>query len=400
MPEQRVKFLTILIFFGALALFSYSLGHVKALVWDEQYHVVASQYFLVRNSQAYFNPNNPPLGKILIALSRFLLGDTFFAYRFPSALSGAGVAALLAWFGARCSKSLMGGLLASALWLTSTLAYIHARLAMLDMMTTFFFLASFAAFSMVLQNPLSESEKNEASGKKLLWLYIACFLAAWGGAIKVLCYLLFPLFLLGLVLIRKQWPLRKALPHLIYATLVFSSMALIFSYSFLGASVQDIPQKLKEMYILQSSLHRDHANLSFWYEWFLFQGSHWYGSQALAQGLHIYVWCTNNPILWISGALSLIYLSLCSRNKPLEILVVASVFIQILFWAFFKKQTILYYALPIEPFFCIAIVLTLSELAHRLKKGRAFFLTWSWVLVLASSLFFIKNWSAMQGMTH
>jgi 4-amino-4-deoxy-L-arabinose transferase and related glycosyltransferases of PMT family len=399
MSLRYVKILTMLIFFASLAMYCFRLGQIQSLVWDEEYHVLAAQSYSQSDRTAYLNRNNPPLGKELIALSMKILGDNFFAYRLPSALAAAGVAALLFFLGTRLASRWIGGLLAAGLWLSSTLAYVHARLATLDMMTTFFFIASLAAFLPVLwpSPPAGSSTTKAPSSRDLSALYLACFLAALGANVKVLCYLLFPLLLLGLVLARQRWPLKSSLAHLFFATLIFSLLGLILSYGLLGFSPGEIPGELKKMVFLQSKPHREYLSLSPWYEWFLLQASHWYPSQLRDSGDRIYVWCSNNPVLWVAGSFGVVFLFIFGRKQPYYTVLAAAIPLQIAFWAVFKKQTILYYGLPMEPIFCLCAMLALYELSRKLGKDRIFFNSWAAVLLAASGYYIFQSWAAMQG---
>lgn len=398
MAPRSVKFLTILLFFISLIFYLQKLAQPSLLIWDERHHVPAAQSYLTQSRAMYSNLRNPPLGKEFIAASISLLGRDFFAYRLPSAIAASVLCALLFYFGIQLSGKNAGGILAAGLWLTSTLAYLHARLAMLDMITSLFFTAGLLAFLQIFKQ-VPASRTTEASSSKILWLYLACFTVAWGGTVKVLVYFLFPLFFLGLVLHRKSWNLRDSLPNLFFAALVFSLMALIFSYGILGYQPLEIPGELWRMYRIQSEPHRDYESLSTWYEWFIFRGSHWYSAPFGDTGHRLALWCANNPVLWAPGTLSvlgLLYFGWKKRNLT-ELLMAAAIPLQIIFWVVFKSQTILYYGLPMEPIFCLTIPIVLSELSKKVAKPGTFFNVWTAALLTASLLYFLKHFAVLQG---
>ncbi|HEX5034415.1 MAG TPA: glycosyltransferase family 39 protein, partial [bacterium] len=159
-----------------MPFYLFRLGFPPIQVWDEAYHVPAAQSYLTGVKSSYRNPGNPPLGKELIAASIKTFGDRNWAHRLPSALSAAALGAVL-FLAATYLGAWEWGILAVLLWLASPLAYLHARLAMLDMPTAFFYTAGLAAFLPVLKHPA-------ASGRKR-YIVLACALAALGTTVKV-----------------------------------------------------------------------------------------------------------------------------------------------------------------------------------------------------------------------
>lgn len=378
--SKPVIFLTILIFIVLSGIYTLRLDRPGVLVWDEQYHVPAAQSYLVGYKPAYWNRRNPPLGKQLIALSIQAFGENFFAYRLPSAMSAAALGALLFFTATWLTRRWEGGALALLLWLSSTLALLHTRLAMLDMMTALFFFAGAAAFLPILR---------EAAGKNARrWLLIACLLAAMAGAIKTIGFLLFPLFLLGLIALRRTWPLRRSLP--LFFALSFGAIALTLtaSYGVLGFSLKELPEEFLRMFALQEFQHKDHAGLSAWHEWFLARGELWYLSKPGPDGRRFAALCVQNPVLFGLGSLAGLALlwRAVRKREATDIFLAAAVPAQILFWALFKEQTILSYALPMVPLFCLNIAYALSLAV----KPARFYRVWGACLAVASLAFFYK----------
>ncbi len=391
MKKIHVKILTSVVFLVSLSFYFYRIDQPSIQIWDEQYHIPAAHSYLIGIKENYKNLRNPPLGKELIALSNKTFGDNFFAYRLPSALAAAGIAALLFWIACSLTGKWMGGCLALGLWLTSTLAYIHAHLAMLDMLTAFFLFAGLAAFLHIFPSPRLPVSPSPRFYIK--WLYLACLMAGLGGAIKVLDYLLLPLFFIGLLTLRKQWPLSQSLPHLFAAGVLFPAFVLFLTYGVLGFAPNEIPRQMALIAKLQSAHHRDFLGLSPWYDWFLLKGSLWYYSDLLETGKRVKVLCINNPILWILGTASLgiLFVFGILKKNAIFLLIFLSVLLQIIFWMVFKDQTILTYGLPMEPIFCMAIALALFEITKNLKKADLTYHIWAITLFLASAFFFWRQ---------
>jgi len=300
MHSVSAKILTLILFALGLALSLPNLGRFHSLVMDEAQYIPAVQTYLKKDLQGYSNPRNPPLGKEIIALSMECFGDNYFAYRFPSALAWAGVTGLIFCGVYNLCRSQIAGLMASGLWLTSTLAWIHGRLATLDMMTCFFLLAGAVCFFQVLAKPLSP--------KRAWWLWLSLGLASLGGAVKALDFILIPWVLVGLVAIRKEWPLRNSLKHALPACLLLPTGILFLSYLIFGTHVSDIPGQFALMVRLQSLPHHEFSGLSPWYDWFLLKGNLSYYSSPLPDGFRYRIWCANNPVLWVGGSFACVAL--------------------------------------------------------------------------------------------
>lgn len=391
MQKKYVIFLTILIFLSSFLIYFFQLERPSVKVWDEQTHMLAARSYFLKRKELYRNPRNPPIGKELMAFSVQVFGDRPLAYRLPSAVTAAGIASLLFLTGAWLTKNFLGGLLASWLWLSSTMAYLHGRLATLDMMTAFFFLAGLGAFLPILAQPRSRHRG--------IWLGLACLLTAVGGAVKVFDYLLFPLFFLGLWEVRRDWPLGRSLPRLLGWGFVFTLGILILSYGLLGFAPREIPTQILNIYRLQSQLHPDYAGLSPWYDWFLFRGNLWIRSEVVEQGKNFMAHCMNNPVLWIAGTLSCLGLMLKKiwKQDAVAWVIGWTIPLQILFWMVFKKQTLLSYALPMEPIFCLATALAVKELADHSKNPKWAYRLWGFCIGIASTVFFLSSWQQVYG---
>ncbi|MFO1463157.1 MAG: hypothetical protein U1F66_05225 [bacterium] len=386
-PSKLVIFLTIVILICLSVGYSWGIARPRQLIWDEQHHVPAAQSYLRGDKNLYRDLRNPPLGKEFIALSIEIFGDNYFAYRLPAALSAAAIGALLFLVGTWLTASWGGGALSLFLWISSSLALLHARLGMLDMPTSLFFFAGLAAFLPVLNNPQGKT--------RCYWIILACFLTAAGGMIKVIVFVLYPIFALALWECRMHWPLRQSLPRLLGAASFWTLALLLLTYGVIGFSPGEIPRQWKLMLDLQTQLHKDYSGLSRWYEWFWGGGSLWYRSKPLPTGISYAALCKQNPVLWFAGILSTIgmFVSWCRSRRPTELAMASAVLAQIVFWMLFKEQQILTYALPMEPFFC----LNSAYLLKKLLKNQSHFFIWGLCLAGAAFFFLWKSYPQVLG---
>jgi dolichyl-phosphate-mannose--protein O-mannosyl transferase len=116
-----------------------------SLIFDEAYYVNAARVLLGLPMQegAHYagapvglDPNleHPPLGKLLIALSMLVFGDSGVGWRLPSILAGLGALAALYFVVRATGESARFGLLVVGLVAFENLSIVHGRIGTLDML--------------------------------------------------------------------------------------------------------------------------------------------------------------------------------------------------------------------------------------------------------------------------
>jgi dolichyl-phosphate-mannose-protein mannosyltransferase len=88
---------------------------------------------------------HPPFGKWMIGVGEKLFGFTPFGWRFAAALTGTLAVLLIARIGRRLFRSTLLGCVAGLLMTVDGMAYVHARIALLDPLLMFWVLAAFGA---------------------------------------------------------------------------------------------------------------------------------------------------------------------------------------------------------------------------------------------------------------
>ena len=141
--------LLILIIF---ALHLATIMHPASPVFDEQYYVPAANSIL--HGQGTDRIEHPPLAQLTIAAGIFLLGDNPFGWRFFSILFGIAGLILFYLICLRLGLSKRYAFLATFLLAFENLSFIQSSLAMLDVYSLTFMLASFWFYLKATAKPL------------------------------------------------------------------------------------------------------------------------------------------------------------------------------------------------------------------------------------------------------
>ena len=127
---------------AALLLFTVRLDKPATYVFDEACYVPSARAFL--NNTADTNPEHPPLGKLMIAASIRVLGDSPFGWRFTSVLGGTAVVVGMYFLSLLLLEDPSLALLSGVLTLLNNFTFVMARVAMLEVFILMFGVAGVA----------------------------------------------------------------------------------------------------------------------------------------------------------------------------------------------------------------------------------------------------------------
>ena len=117
-------------------------------LFDEKYYAIQAEEMLrnggVEDNQAFGVVVHPPLGKQLIALGEWLVGDTAFGWRLASAVAGIVSVLVIIRVVRRMTRSTLLGGIAGVLLICDGVSHVQSRSALLDIFQAVFVLGAFA----------------------------------------------------------------------------------------------------------------------------------------------------------------------------------------------------------------------------------------------------------------
>jgi dolichyl-phosphate-mannose-protein mannosyltransferase len=288
------------------ALFLWRISDPAKLNFDETHYVPAAR--IIADFAALPNPEHPPLGKLLIALSMTLFGDTPVGWRVLSAVAGAftlfsGVMAAR-WLFMRRAPAVMTG----ALLLLSPTLFIQARIAMLDIFLTCFLMLAFWFLAAAVRTGGTDRWRLVLGGASL-GLAIAC---KWTAVPLALLGVPLTPYLLWRASDEPASPNAARIPFGEVAAWLIpfamgSYLLTFLPYMFLRTDALSllaiIPQQF-EMLRLQSLPMGTHPYQSVWWQWVLDLRPIWYFYEPVA-GVQRGVLFLGNPVICWGGLVAL-----------------------------------------------------------------------------------------------
>jgi dolichyl-phosphate-mannose-protein mannosyltransferase len=285
---MRLRVAGATVFAFSLAFFLCDLGDPAALTFDENWYVPTARDWLVTGIMAH--QEHPPLGKLLIAFSIWLFGDTPFGWRAMSAVFGAVTLTGIFFWSFALLGNVVQALWASAIAFLDGAVLVQARIAMLDI-----FLMAFCALALAF---FSFSFKEESRGRSTafalamgvtLGLATAC---KWSGL-----FLLFGLFAIYLLIaLLRTWHVRFENPEPLdfFAEDVWPAMTPLIAVAVFcvtpfctyfatylpqivrTGSLYEFAASHQRMYEIMSGYSSPHAYASSWFTWLWMERPVWY----------------------------------------------------------------------------------------------------------------------------
>ena len=380
-------FPTMALTFIAFLIRIFHLGTPKGLVFDEIYYVDGARDYLKYGVEVTKGAPefvvHPPVGKWLIAAGIKLFGDHEFGWRIAVAIAGTLTIYLTARIAQRIFHENKWANLAALLMVLDGLNLVMSRTALLDIFLTLFVLLSVNAW-------LKGRYLNFAI---YLGLAMGC---KWSALYFIIVFLLLELLI------------NRDLLRVIKVGLTSVGVYLLTWFGWFSSSlgwdrdarsnpITSLIYYHKEMLGFHTGLTENHSYQANPWSWivmgrptsFFYQSPTGCGSKSCAQE----VLAIGTPILWWLGALALVVLiGINLHNFAMREFEMASLipFLGIvagyLPWFFFQKRTVFtFYAIVIEPFLILAIVL-IAKLAYEYDERLKYLIA---LVVIAIAINFI-----------
>ena len=383
-------FPTLALTFFAFLLRVFHLGTPKGLVFDEIYYVDGARDYLkfgveVTKGAPEFVVH-PPVGKWLIAAGIKLFGDSEFGWRIAVAVAGTLTIYLTARIAQRIFHENKWANLAALLMVLDGLNLVMSRTALLDIFLTLFVLLSVNAW-------LKGRYLNFAI---YLGLAMGC---KWSALYFIIVFLLLEL-LINRDLLRVIKVGLTSVGVYLLTWLGWFSSSLGWDRDSRSNPITSLIYYHKEMLGFHTGLTEKHSYQANPWSWivmgrptsFFYQSPKGCGSKSCAQE----ILAIGTPILWWLGALALVVLiGINLHNFAMREFEMASLipFLGIvagyLPWFFFQKRTVFtFYAIVIEPFLILTIVL-LAKLAYEYDERLKYLIALVVIAIAVNFIYFL-----------
>lgn len=388
--------LAIPLVFAALA--SIRLTVPSAPFFDEVHYLPAAREFLQIGEEGgarYFNPEHPLLGKELIALGMYLLGDNPLGWRLPSLIAGTiavGASMRAMW---HASAERLATITFGVLLVTGFPLFIHARIAMLDIFMVAFLALAAWQFAAAIHEPERGRRRLALTGVALGLAMGAKWSAALVTMIPGLTFFAARLSAGRRRLVTSQRgipvpgvSLAEAFVWLGIVPLAVYALTFVPGY-WLEAPLRPSPLSRQgffglheNMLALQNQVLTPHAYQSAWVQWITNTRGIWY-LYEFTDNAQRGVLLIGNPLTSLIGVPALVWclISGLYRMDWARVGVVVCYGVALGFWVIAPKpvQFFYHYMVP-SCFLFAALALALSDLA-RTERFR-----WiSWAVPLAST---------------
>lgn len=229
-----LKNVSVAVVFGCILLFFfYRLTYFNFFVFDELYYAQAAQEFY--RSEGDSNFQHPPLGKWLISLPFYVLGDSWsFSWRIAPLVFGYLGLVVMYFFARKLELNWWQSLITVLALVGTSSWYVLSRTAMLDIFLAFFVLLAAYIFYLYLHK--NNFSRNYDEYSNLRYLLLSGVVTGLAGLSKWSGFFLF-LFYLFVFLYYLTGDVRKRIFHFLFIVLIsvytyFFVALVIYNFNF------------------------------------------------------------------------------------------------------------------------------------------------------------------------
>jgi predicted membrane-bound dolichyl-phosphate-mannose-protein mannosyltransferase len=405
----------VLVLFVAFILRVWRLGIPETTNFDEKYYAPMARDYFYGVKDPIEGASHPPLSTYIIGIGIGLLGDNVMGWRIMSLIFSMLMLVVVYNFGKALFNNPAPALIATTLLAFDFMHFVHSRLGMLDVYSSFFNLCSYYLLYLFIING-----KN-----RYLWgLGITLALGAackWTAAFTILGVgTMLIAGKIGGMIFKDKFTfgenLRKVNILKVIAILVIIPFVVqILVFLPLLGNVKAVGNKLHELTRYHENLVGEDEIASPWWSWIFVINPITYTRITVGDpktqevsDFHIKmlkeqnateqaaVTGMGNPIVWWFSIPAFIACFIIGyRRKDFGGIYAAMPFIfQYFPWAFIKRITYIFYMIDIVPYMCLAMAYVLFAVYMKGKKGRIFVYSYM-SLVIASFVFYYPVLTAL-----
>ncbi len=382
----------VVLLLASFILRMWRLGIPGEVNFDEEYYVpMAGDYFYGLNDTV-FEASHPPFATYIIGMGIGLLGDNALGWRIMSVIFSVMQTGVLYLFAKKLFKNHIPALFAAFLLTFDFLHFVHSRLGMLDIFSSFFNLLSYYLFYLYLEDDgdyyLWATGLSLALGAACKWTS----LFAVGGIMVIIC----GAWIFSLIS-RQRFPFADKLRSVnllkvVTALLIIPFLFQIISFMPLLGTPGAAIDKIRDMMHYHKHLAGKDDISSPWWSWIFVTNPIQYlqieegppevieesGTIVVNHGnrqilVKSAVTGMGNPLVWwltIPAFIICIILSYRERN-PGGVFACMPFIFQYLAWAFVNRITYLFYMIDVVPYICLMIAFCLYKLYETGRLGKA-----------------------------
>jgi len=389
----------------------WNLGNPKGYVFDEVYHAFTAKAYANNDPRGYewwhsspeegtaYEWLHPPVSKLFMGLSVYILGENSFAWRLPSALFGVLVIYLIYLLGRELSGSDTVGLVAAGLSSLDGLLLVQSRVAMNDIYVTAFILASLLFY---LKWRGQENPKTQKIKKSNLYLLLSGIMTGLAIATKWTGVFLLPIVGAHSLYVWQQNKWKSWIKDLGRMIIVYGLMPVVIyvlSYSqfwLQGHTVSEFVELHSQIIRYQINLEATHPYQSKAWQWPLPVKPVWYSVDYSVEGRVGNIYALSNPIVGWVGLMTIAFvgwrLVKSKKNRSSDLLLVLSYFLIWGPWMLSPRIMFYYHYTPAIPLLAIAMAIFFDWLWKRGESSRGLVLGLVGLAVLAF-VFFWPIWT-------
>ncbi|KJR42353.1 glycosyl transferase family protein [Candidatus Magnetoovum chiemensis] len=357
-------------------------SYKNSAYFDEVYFP-RTAYEYINKKLPFYETVHPPLGKLIVALGILVFDMNPFGWRVMSALFGVLITAVMYLFGKRIfiNNGANAAFLAFICAFLMTFDFMHfaqARIGTTDtFLVTFIVLAFFFMFRFFqkLENTLYSFRDIALSGAFLGLAAAVKWSGVYAGCGLAIFYV-YSFFINYKTASKKikRYTFKSALFGIAF---LFVLPLAVYASSYIPAILIEQPNSWIDyivsyqthMFNYHKNLKAEHFFSSKWWQWpllikplWLFTAKDYLPADKISS-----IVTMGNPLIWWSGAISLIYLlisAVFSRDRT-ALFIAAAILCQYLPWMLIERIAFIYHFYPIVPFLIFSIAYSIGKIIAR-----------------------------------